>query len=171
MKGTAMTEYTWTLATGDDVGDIVKMAEQHFQQEIDTIFTPEPPVMTRNLIFAVTNQFFLPGTELVAVARDTATHQLQAYTWAKSGDRTVWSDDPMVSVRMAHVDLALSARQRVRLVTDMMDHWERFARYCNHRVICSTTMRHDQGGFLRLHERHGYSVRGSYAYKLLDAVE
>jgi len=166
-----MTEYTWSLANGDDVGEIVAMAEQHFQQEIDRIFTPEPPVMTRNLIFAVTNQFFLPGTELVAVARANADRQLLAYTWAKSGDRAVWSDDPMVSVRMAHVDLNQSPRQRVRLVTDMLDHWERFARFCNHRIICSTTMRHDQTAFLRLHERHGYSVRGSYAYKLLDPAE
>jgi hypothetical protein len=31
-------------------------------------------------------------------------------------------------------------------------------------------MRADQGGFLRLHERLGYTVRGSYAYKRLNTT-
>ena len=35
-------------------------------------------------------------------------------------------------------------------------------------IICSTTMRHDQAGFLHMHERAGYSVRGSVCYKRLN---
>jgi len=30
-------------------------------------------------------------------------------------------------------------------------------------------MRNDQQGFLKLHQRNGYDVRGSYAYKKLSA--
>jgi hypothetical protein len=30
-------------------------------------------------------------------------------------------------------------------------------------------MRKDQQSFLKLHEKHGYDVRGSYAYKKLSA--
>jgi hypothetical protein len=68
---------------------------------------------------------------------------------------------------MAHVDLSLPPRMRVKLVKDMMEHWERLANFAGNNIICSTTMRHEQDAFLRLHERNGYSVRGSYAYKRL----
>ena len=162
--------YTWQLASGADITDIVAMAEQHFQKEIDLIFTPQPIAYSRNLTYAVVNQFYCPGTDLVTVARDDAG-KLLAYTWAKNGERSWWSDDPMVSVHMAHVDMELNPRLRVRLVTDMLDHWEQFAKSCNTPIVCSTTMRHDQDGFLKLHARRGYSVRGSFAYKRLTLTQ
>jgi hypothetical protein len=121
------------------------------------------------MTFAVVNQFFLPGTELVSVARD-GNNELMAYTWAKRGERACWSDDEMVTVRMAHVNLKLSARERVKLVSDMMDLWERFTLYCGVPVLCSTTMRNDQDAFLKMHSKRGYDVRGSFAYKKLSAV-
>jgi hypothetical protein len=161
--------YTWRPADGTDIADIVSMAETHFQTEIDQIFKPEPVAYTRNMTFAVVNQYYLPHTELVSVARD-ADGKLLAYTWAKRGERACWSDDEMVVVRMAHVDLSLSSRQRVRLVSDMMDLWERFTLFCAVPILCSTTMRGDQSAFLKMHERRGYSVRGSFAYKLVSAV-
>jgi len=162
-----MMEYSWMLANGNDVPDIVGLAEKHFEQEIDTIFQPEPITMSRNVSHAVINQFYLPGTELVTICRDE-NEKILAYTWAVGNDRACWSDDPMVSVKMAHVDLSLSPRMRIRLIKDMMSHWERFANYNGNKIICSTTMRHDQDAFLRLHKQNGYDVRGSYAYKKLD---
>jgi hypothetical protein len=93
-----------------------------------------------------------------------------AYTWAKRGDRACWSDDEMVVVRMAHVDLSLSPRLRVRLVNDMMDLWERFTLFCAVPILCSTTMRGDQATFLKMHVKRGYDVRGSFAYKKVSAV-
>ena len=161
--------YTWRPADGTDIDDIVSMAETHFQQEIDQIFKPEPIAYTRNMTFAVVNQHYLPHTELVSVARDES-NRLLAYTWAKRGERACWSDDEMVVVRMAHVDLSLSPRQRVRLVNDMMDLWERFTLFCAVPILCSTTMRDDQDAFLKMHSRRGYSVRGSFAYKKVSAV-
>ena len=122
--------YTWTPANGTDIADIVKMAETHFQTEIDLIFTPDPVAYSRNITFAVVNQFYLPTTELVSVARDN-TGQLRAYTWARRGERACWSDDEMIVVRMAHVDLSLSVRDRIKLVNDMLDIWEHFAVYCS----------------------------------------
>lgn len=161
-----MTEYTWTLASTHDVDDIVKMAEQHFQVEIDKIFNPEPVTLARNLTMSIVTQYYRPGLEMIGVARDTAG-KLLAYTWAFANDRTCWSDDNMVSIRMAHVDLTLSPRMRVKLITDMLEHWERFANYAGNDIICSSTVRHSQDAFLKLHKKHGYDVRGSYAYKKL----
>ena len=165
-----MIEYSWRNAIGADVQDIVKMAEQHFQTEIDTIFTPDPVAYSRNITLAVVNQFYLPTTELLSVAR-SSDDRLLAYTWARNNERAAWSDDNMIVVRMAHVALDLSARDRVRLITDMMTIWENFAHFSHTPVICSTTMRRDQDAFLKLHKRNGYDVRGSYAYKRLDTTQ
>ena len=168
LKGTEMLEYTWSPATGSDVNDIVAMAQQHFESEIDEIFTPDTTALARNITFAVVSQFYMPATTLVSVARDT-TGKLVSYTWAKTGERAPWSDDSMMSVCMAHVDMTLSTRDRLRLLIDQLSIWEQFAINTGTQIICSTTVRKEQDGFLRLHARYGYDVRGSYAYKRLPS--
>jgi hypothetical protein len=65
--------------------------------------------------------------------------------------------------------MSLSSRQRIELVKDMLKMWEDWARLCNVSVVCSSTMRREQDAFLKLHERNGYILRGSYAYKKLNA--
>lgn len=165
-----MINYKWVPATGLDVPSIVRMAESHFQSEIDNIFKPEPVVYSRNITLAVVNQFFSPLTELIIVAKDD-NDKIIAYTWAKSNECAAWSDDKMVVIKMAHVDLALSSKDRIRLIIDMMQLWEGFAIACQVPIICSTTMRKDQQAFLKLHAKNGYDVRGSYAYKKIDTTQ
>jgi hypothetical protein len=162
--------YTWRPAGSEDIAKIVAMAESHFQCEIDSIFKPEPIVYSRHITLAVVNQYYNPRSELISVAYDEQGTMI-AYTWAKSGEYAAWSDNEMVSVRMAHVDLTLSARLRIRLVQDMLNLWEGWARIINVPIICSTTMRNDQTTFLKLHAKMGYDVRGSYAYKKLSAEQ
>lgn len=166
-----MIEYTWTSAGGDDVADIIEITKQdHFYQELTDIFVPDPVAYTRNITFAIVNQFFLPTTELVSIARDNSGKML-AYTWAKNGDRAAWSDEVMISIRMSHLALGLSSRLKIHLVNDMLGIWERWARYLGTSIICSNTMRKEQSAFLRLHERHGYVMRGGSAYKKLDLTQ
>lgn len=165
-----MLEYNWAPATGADVNDIVAMAQQHFENEIDQIFTPDTVAYSRNITFAIVSQFYMPATSLVSVARDNSG-KLLAYTWAKTGERAPWSDDNMVSVCMAHVDMTLSTKNRLRLLIDMIALWEHFAVNTNTPVICSTTMRKDQDAFIKLHARHGYDVRGSYCYKRVNTTQ
>jgi hypothetical protein len=162
--------YTWNSATGSDVTAIVNMAVTHFQNEIDLVFNPQPLAYSRNITHAIVNQFYAPGSELVSVAKDD-TGRLLAYTWARANEHAHWSDDAMVSVCMAHVDLTISPRSRVRLIKDMLALWERFAQLANNKIICSTTMRHEQDAFLKLHASAGYSVRGSFAYKLVTPTQ
>lgn len=161
-----MKQYTWRPATGQDIPLIVALAERHFQSEIDKIFIPDAVVYTKNITYATLNQFYSPNTELLSVAIDQ-DNNLVGYTWAKSNEYTAWSDQQMVVVCMAHVDLDLSSRERIRLIQDMMRIWESWASIININIICSTTMRRDQTAFLKLHERAGYDIRGSYAYKKL----
>lgn len=160
--------YTWSPATGVDVASIVAMAESHFQSEIDEIFDPQPVTYSRNITLAVVNQFYNPLSTLLSVAKDD-NNNLLAYTWAVSTETSPWSDDKMVVIRMAHVDLQLSPKLRLRLVQDMLQLWESFATLAQVSIICSTTMRRDQSGFLKLHSKNGYDVRGSYAYKKISA--
>jgi len=162
-----MPKYGWFPAMGTDVNEIVVMAQQHFQNEIDEIFTPDPVAYSRNITFAVVNQFYNPNAELLTVAR-SQEGRLLAYTWAKSFDHAPWSDDNMIVVRMAHLALDLSARQRVTLIKDMLQLWESFAQLNKNPIICSTTMRREQDAFLKLHKQAGYDIRGSYAYKRIQ---
>ena len=161
-------QYNWVPATGLDVVSIVAMAESHFQTEIDEIFDPQPVTYSRNITLAVVNQFYNPLSTLLSVAKDD-NNNILAYTWAVSTETSPWSDDKMVVIRMAHVDLQLSTKLRMRLVQDMMRLWESFATLAQVSIICSTTMRRDQSGFLKLHTKNGYDVRGSYAYKKISA--
>lgn len=161
--------YTWRNATLADVTAVVKMAQQHFESEIDTIFTPEPVVYARNITVAVHTQQYFPTKELLAVAYNPENpRHLLAYTWIAANEVAAWSDDRISSVRIAHVDLSVSARTRIKLVNDMIEIWENFARYADTPILCSTTMRNDQQAFLKLHLRAGYDIRGSYAYKRID---
>lgn len=159
-----MNKWTWRPATGMDVAQIVKIAQDFFESEIDAIFTPDPVAYSRNLTLAVVNSFYLPTTEMVRVC--DSDQGIIAYVWAHRSTAP-WSDDPMCAVRMVHVDMTLPARDRIRLIGEMIEQWEVWALQSQIPVICSTTMRGDQQGFLRIHQRCGYDVRGSFAYKRL----
>jgi hypothetical protein len=52
----------------------------------------------------------------------------------------------------------------------MIRMWEVWAKACEIKIICSTTMRGDQAAFMHLHSDAGYSVRGSIAYKRLSTA-
>jgi len=157
--------WTWYNAGGPDVTDIVAMARGHFETEIDSVFTPDPIAYARNLTMAAVTQFYKPSVEFLKVCRDD-NRKLLGYVWAY---RTAapWSDDAMCAVKMVHVDLNLSARERIQMIKEMIMQWELWSIESDIPVVCSTTMRGDQGGFMRIHERMGYDVRGSYAYKRL----
>jgi hypothetical protein len=162
--------WTWESTTGTDVPHMVRMAQTHFENEIDLIFTPDPVAYARNLTLATVQQFYNPAAELLKVAKEHETGAILAYTWAICGEKTPWSDEAMIFAKMAHVDMSLPVRQRLRLVTGMILLWETWARSIGTPIVCSTTMRRDQEGFLNIHRRLGYDVRGSYCYKRLDVV-
>jgi hypothetical protein len=160
-------KYTWHPAGGPDIQSIVTIAQTHFQTEIDDIFVPDPIAYARNIATAVINQFYSPGSELIVVAKSLDTDAILAYLWTIRNQRAAWSDEEMSMTRMIHVDMNQSSRTRVRLVQDMIDIQETWCAARGIKIVCSTTMRHEQAGFLELHRRAGYSVRGSYCYRRL----
>jgi len=155
----------WRPATGLDVPDIVAMAVRGFESEVDDIFQPDHVAYARNVTQAVVSQFYSPTQELLLVARDNS-NRLLAYVWVIR-ETAPWSDEVMAAVRMVHVDLTLPTRTRIRLVQEMIGLWEVWAVESGIPIICSTTMRRDTSGFLRIHQQRGYDVRGSIAYRRL----
>jgi len=159
--------YTWMRATGEDIQPIVAMAKTHFETEADSVFATDDWEYARNVGLAVVSQFYNPFTELLMVAKDDSG-KIIAYMWARRGERAVWSTEEMIAIRIAHLDLSLPVRTRVQLIQQMIELWELWAEQCGIRIICSTTMRRSQDGFLKIHERAGYDVRGSVCYKRLS---
>lgn len=159
--------WRWRPAAGPDTEAITAMALSHFGLETDHIFVNDPIEYSRNVLIATVNQFYNPKKELISVAVHEESQQIIAYTWAMRGQYAPWSTEEMVAVRIAHVNLRLSQRGRIHLLAQMIRMWEVWARACDLKIICSTTMRGDQTAFMHLHDRAGYSVRGSIAYKRL----
>lgn len=157
--------YNWQPARMYHVPDCVALAQQWFETEVNGMFVTDPQVFEYNLSRAVLDQFYDPACCLVRVAVRESDSAVIGYTWATRGDRAVWSAEEMVTVRMAHCDMSLPARTRLEMIKGMMQQWELWCYALRIPVLCSTTMREDQSGFLRLHQQCGYTVRGSIAYK------
>ena len=167
---TTADHWRWAAAAGSDVNDIVALSQQHFDAETAGIFRNDPIEFSRNLTLAIVTQFYNPKTELVSVARDIASGQIIAYTWCMRNQRSPWSSEEMAAVRIAHCAMDLTAKDRVYLCSQMIRMWEKWAQACEIPIICSSTVRADQPGFLRLHTEAGFDVRGSIAYKRMNAL-
>ena len=159
-----LSDWTWRVALHHDVKDIVNMCDAHFKQEMDMIFTPDRPYYTWQVDLAITNQIHNYARELLIVARDKKSNKLLAYAWLQRGSRTPYSQDELAEARMAHVDLDLSPRTRIKLLAQMLQHWVRWCQVCEIPVLVSSTIRREQGAFLKLHEQIGFTIRGSIAY-------
>lgn len=163
--------FNWRKASGNDVNNIVELCGHQFRDEMKGIFdvcdqgyTQAHNAFSRNTTFAVVNQFYNPNQELVMVCHDD-DGEFMAYTWAHTRERAIWSDELVCNIVMAHINMKLSPKTRVKIVSDMITLWDVFAVGSGSAVICSNTVRGDQTAFLKMHERRGYTVRGSYAYK------
>lgn len=156
--------WVWSIATLEDVTDIVGMAEQHFQMEINQWFTPNPPLYARNVATAIVRQMYNIFHEQLLVARGREDRHLYAYTWVSRGAYVNYAVEEMAEVRFAHVDMSLSTRARVRLVAQMIQHWHLWAQKCSIPVVVSCSIREDQQAFLHLHTQAGFVLRGSIGY-------
>ena len=154
--------YNWRPVLPQDLPAVVALARTHFESEVDHIFRTDPLVYELNLAQAVVNQLYAPTSVLLLGC--WAGAKLVAYTWVARGERAVWSSEEMAAVRMAHTDLSLPARERIQIIRQMLGFWRVWASEAGLPIICSTTLRSDQQGFLRLHQQAGYTVRGSIAY-------
>ena len=153
----------WMLAHPlHDVEDIVAMAKDHFESEVDGVLRTDPQVMRKNVTLAATYQLFDRNREFLAVCRDG--DKLAGYCWYDRGGYTTYSTDEITNAKFHHVDMGLSARVRVRLINEMIDQHILWANNCGIPVICSTSIRAEHDGFMRIHKKRGFQINGSYAW-------
>jgi len=157
--------WTWTRAMGSDIDAIVETSNHYIRSQVESIWTIDLLELARNVATTVVNQFYNPYTELLMVAK--SNDRIIAYCWVKRGERAPWSGEEICAPRVAHVDMTLPVRSRVKLIKEMIGLWEVWALECNIPIVNSSTMRDSQDGFLRIHQQMGYDVRGSVAYKRL----
>lgn len=168
---TAQDPWIWSTMTLGDIPEVVSLAERLFQCEIDSVFTPDPPLFARNLAVAVIKQTHNPLSEQLLVARDRQTQQLLAYTWLARGTYTTYSPEEIAEARFAHVELTLSTRHRIRLLAQMLQQWWLWCSIAGIPVLVSTTIREEQRAFMHLHESAGFTVNGSYAYLSVHSLQ
>jgi len=153
-----------------DVEDIVAMAKDHFEGEVDQILRTDPQVMRKNVTLTATYQLFDKNREFLAVCREG--DQLLGYCWYDRGGYTTYSTDEITNAKFHHVDLKLSPRLRVKLINQMIDQHILWANSCGIPVICSTSIRSEHDGFMRIHEKRGFQINGSYAWlKTEDGIK
>jgi hypothetical protein len=170
----------WSLAHPlHDVEDIVEMADSVFGHEADGILKRDRAVFRHRVTVACTEQLFYKGREFIAVCRsegkdaywDQATKDivipeqpLLGFCWFDRGGYTTYSNEEISNAKFHHLDLSLPVRTRVRLVNEMIDQHILWAHTWGIPVVCSTSIRADHDGFMKIHRKRGFTVNGSYAW-------
>lgn len=157
-------EWQWTLAHPlHDVEDVVKMA-QTYQDEMDSVIRCDPAVMRKNVTLASTYQIFDKQREFLAVCREVETDRLLGYCWYDRYGYTSYSTEEICNAKFHHIDLALPAKTRIRLLNEMIDQQVLWAGSNGIPIVCSTSIRGEHEVFMKVHAKRGFLVKGSYAW-------
>lgn len=157
--------WLWNCATMTDVEDITDMVREHFKKEVDSVFKTDEPRFRKNLSHGIFEQAYNPLQEQIIVARNKTNNKLMAWAWIVRGVYTVYSADEIADARFAHVDLQLPVRTKITLLAQILQQWELWCRCGMIPILSSSTVREDQGVFLKLHRQAGFDIRGSITYK------
>lgn len=172
----------WSLAHPlHDVEDIVEMADSFFGHEADGILKRDRAVFRHRVTVATTEQLFNKSREFIAVCRgerqvvpmydanmmlmghDTIV-PLLGFCWFDRGGYTTYSNEEISNAKFHHMDLNLPVRTRVRMLNEMIDQHILWAHTWSIPVVCSTSIRADHDGFMKIHKKRGFTVNGSYAW-------
>lgn len=158
----------WQTAQGVDIPAIRDLSRRHFQAEAQELWNIDEHWFGLHVTQAIVSQFWQPGSAWVVVARDHQG-QLRGWSWVQRGQTTIWSRDEMAEFRMIHLDMSLPARVRRDMILDLLDQAQAWCQALDIPILVSSTMRSDQAGFLRLHQRAGFECRGSICYRRIGA--
>ena len=113
-----MCKASWISAEFADVESILDFIEINYEQEITGILTRSRPRMAYHLYRAVLAQTFEPWSQLVSVVKEG--DKILAWAWLERGKYTPYAIEEMACAEFLHVDLALSVRERIRLVSECL---------------------------------------------------
>lgn len=171
----------WTLADPlRDVDGIVELADSNYGSTMDGIVNRSRDVFRHRVTVAATEQIFNPYKEFLAVNKTlgepvwdqvgefvnvrVGKENLCGFCWFDRGGYTTYSNEEISNSKFHSVDLSLPAKQRVRLVHEMIDQHILWANQCGIPIICSSSILVNQAGFMQIHEKRGFSVNGSFAW-------
>jgi len=169
----------WSLAHPlHDVEDIVELADSNFGHEADGILKRDKQVFRHRLTVACTEQLFNKTREFIAVCysdksvscgntdegHEIRTFPLLGFCWFDRGGYTTYSNEEISNAKFHHLDLSLPVRTRVRLLNEMIDQHILWAYRNGVPVVCSTSIRTEHDGFMKIHKKRGFTVNGSYAW-------
>jgi hypothetical protein len=153
----------WTLADPRyDIDDIVWLADTLYGPETDGVLTRSPATLRRHATVTATVQLFDKSKEFLAVCR--SDDKLLGFCWFDRGGYTTYSTEEISNSKFHFVDLRLPPRLRIRLINEMIDQHILWAGGCGIPVVCSTSIRGDHKAFVKIHEKRGFTVNGSYAW-------
>lgn len=157
--------WTWRLASQEDIPEMTDLADRTTRAEVQDFFTVDRDYYAYNLDVALAHQRHNLAVEQLICARDNTTGQLLAYSWLARGSKPPFSQDELAEARFIHVESTASTRVRITLIAQTLEHWIRWCRACEIPVLVSTSIRSNQTAFMRLHQKLGFTTRGSLAYK------
>lgn len=168
--------HEWTLCDPRyDIDDVVDLGQRLLALEGSCLKT-DPYVFRHQLTIAATNQLFDKNRDFLAIARDLPLYiegsdsvgKLLGYCWFDRSGYTTYSREEISNAKFHHVDLDLPVKTRVRLIHEMIDQHILWCVKCGIPVICSTSIRSEHDGFMRIHAKRGFTVNGSYAWCRTD---
>ena len=155
---------TWRPAQLSDIAEMVQLSQRCYELEVDNLLTPDPARLAARLAHAIIDRDHNPATEVVQIVRDQED-RLVAWSWMGRGTGTDYCREECAEAHVLHLDLNLAARTRVQLILNILDQWIAWCEILEIPVLVSTSIRQDYEAFMRLHERKGFQVRGSHAFK------
>jgi hypothetical protein len=156
-------EIRWTLASPlYDIDDVVRLGEKLLALEGSEL-KADAYFFRHQITLIATNQVFDKTRDFFAIARDENDKLLGYCIFDRNGFAT-YSREEISNAKFHHVDLDLPVRVRVRLINEMIDQHFLWAARCNIPVICSTSIRAEHDGFMKIHKKRGFVVNGSYAW-------
>lgn len=146
----------------DEVEAVVELADRLYGHEADGVLGRDRAVFRKYVTLAAVYQVFDRTREFLAGCWDG--DRLLGYCWFDRGGYTTYSPLEITNAKFHHIDLTLPAKTRVRILNAMIDQHILWAGHCGIPVICSTSVRAEHDGFMRVHAKRGFTVNGSYAW-------
>ncbi len=159
--------WTWHLADMRDLTELVDLTESEYNHEMNNIYTTDRSWYSYLLGRAIWDQINLQGKCMIALARHKVSEQVLAYSWLTGEHPALFSQEQTAEVAVCHIRQNQPLRSKIQQCEQMIEQWQRWCLIMNKQILVSSTIRSDQKGFLRLHERAGFTIRGSIAYKRL----
>ena len=144
-----------------DVDRLINKFREQYGSE-SGVLTYDENFLRKNLTVASTVQLFDRSKEFIAYAQEG--DKLLGACWFDRGGYASYSTREISNSKFHHIDLTLPVRQRIRILNEMIDQHLLWADNWGIPVVCSSSIRKDHEGFMRVHAKRGFTVCGSFAW-------